>query len=52
MIQYIIHTIITHRYAPGLSASNRMMTYPLAGTLTVSLIGGSMRLKNCLVNTL
>lgn len=46
MIQYIIHTIITHIYAPGLSASNRMMTYPLAGTLTVSLIGGSMRLTN------
>lgn len=46
MMQYIIHTIITHRYAPGLSATNRMMTYPLAGTLNVSLICGSMRLKN------
>lgn len=30
---------------PGLSATNRMMTYPLAGTLTVSLIGGFIRLR-------
>lgn len=32
-------------HVPGLSATNQMMTYPLAGTLTVSLIGGFIRLR-------
>lgn len=33
-----------HLQLPGLSARKRMMTYPLAGTMTVSLIGGLTRL--------
>ena len=31
---------------PGLSALNLIMTYPFAGTLTVSLMGGSMRFRS------
>lgn len=32
------------KHVPGLYAVKRMMTYPLAGTMTVSLRGGLMRL--------